>query len=1097
MAPEDSASEASGAGDEGSAGGSGLIAQGELDALIAAFEAKEQRARAHKLSSASATSSSRRFDETGQDAAGDAIADAAGSAASSEPASGMEGSSGGADTGPAEDAGGALSQSDIEALIAQAVQETEPDELIDVAADAEGKDWESPVEVAGESELSGGATEDEPAEVAMEAADDDSGELDLESAFEDLTQAASVDDSGDEAGAEADIEETLAEVASAAEEDAEPAGNPDVDDLDAVLSGEPDAVPEQSVEDADMALSGMNPEESLAHQDMEEVLAEVPDAAAEPVEDVGEADDPGGAETRGETPAPPVTSTVTDTTVIEEIGSENVAAGAVDESAGMFAGEPKAASGAAPSAEASSVDAGEPPAAEPAGEPSAWLRRSVLDVARQEPIRALAGLAAGLLVALAAFTFLYTHRLRPADEANLSPEGRGVLGSAVASATNLIDDGAYADAAELLDKALEGAPETAEHYDDARYLRVEAMYRALPAHLSAARANRVHAAIDDLLVTARTHPRAGEALLWKADVYEREGNPVAARAEYRDILDNFGNASVRDSVLARLAAVELETERPLQAITYLQELIQTFPNSPEVGRARLMLGDAYAAAGDAENARVVYIRLAEASMDSALGAEAFARLGKLALANGQPDAAIRELESRLDSATTVEGNDRIYLILAQAYRAAGEPEKARNILNELIEFFPESDVTPMALVELSRVLDELGLQSEAVRMAGRAADRYPDNADVLKNAGALLAETNDTRAAGQTMMAAYKAGAEQPDILLSAGDYLLESGAYEGAQAAYEQLVIDFPTSSEAVEANIGWAQAVREMGDLDAAYRRLSDLARALEGRPKQLPVLQALGSLYGDLGLRQEMIETYGRVAGITSDPAALADAARSLMQAGAVDEGLMIASRVDPAKLAPAEAYAFLMAQGKVILRRDANQALAMMKHAHEEYADQRTADGVLTLLNAALGAGKSAYARGVVSDLQARVNDGTHAAERPIFEEAASAYGDYLYGRGDFEAASAAYGIALGGAPELGEAPVLPENPSSLGPVQIWSAYQRANALAALDRYDESLPLYRLVAQSGSSWADEAKALADNAALEQRLRGEFVPQAGGTG
>ena len=52
-------------------------------------------------------------------------------------------------------------------------------------------------------------------------------------------------------------------------------------------------------------------------------------------------------------------------------------------------------------------------------------------------------------------------------------------------------------------------------------------------------------------------------------------------------------------------------------------------------------------------------------------------------------------------------------------------EDARNALNDLINFFPESDITPMAYVELAQTMEGLGEQQESLRLAQQAVSRYP------------------------------------------------------------------------------------------------------------------------------------------------------------------------------------------------------------------------------------------------------------------------------------------------------------------------------------------------------------------------------------
>lgn len=810
-----------------------------------------------------------------------------------------------------------------------------------------------------------------------------------------------------------------------------------------------------------------------------------------------------GSDDMDEVLAAPFTDSVTQTSVIEEIGSENIAAGASPEFAAKGPAEiPAEAVGAqgqtTPAKAAKKVV---PPAKDtppPTKAPSprrAWLPPSFLSLAREQPARAMAAMGVGLLAAVLAFAYLYANQLRPAEPAAGDPRAQMPLDRAVRTAEALMEEKDYAAAASLLGAALGRAEGEGEQVINAKFLHVQAMYLAAPDHLTTQEADLLHEAIDDVIAAGHEHPKTAEALMWKAGVYEREGNAAAARAELRGILDNYGSASNRDSVLLALAELELRTARRAEAIAAAERLLTDYPASPLTGRARLVQGDAYALGGNAKAARAVYLLAATERLDAATGTEAFERLGQLALDTGQPEAAIEELLKRLDTATTVKGNDVVYLVLARAYRAAKQPEKARNILNELIDFFPESKVMPAALVELSQVLDDLGLHAEAGRLTDRAAERYPANPDVLRRAGQMLADRGEPAGAGKKLIAAYDAGAHEPGVLLAAGGYLLEGGDAKEAQSAYTRLLEEHAAAPEALDAKIGWARAAREQGNLDAAYVRLQDLSRATEGGPRQLTALRALADLYRELGLEGELIETYGKVATVTNEAAPLAEAAERLFEAGAEDEGLQVAQRVDVSRLDPARAYGFLIAWGKTLLHKDADEALPVLMHAHEQFPAQRTAEGVETVFRVVLTLGRSAQARALVADLRNRVASPDHAAERPWFERAAVQYGDFLFRRGDYTEAADVYATV---APPVAAKDETPAGPAPAAEAKVeeteaqgWSRYQRANALYAVGNLAECLPLYDFVGGSGSRYAGDAKARAELVRFELRRRGEPDP------
>ena len=847
--------------------------------------------------------------------------------------------------------------------------------------------------------------------------------------------------------------------------------------VDSDMDDRLDSPVEIIAEDQDEESISLEPPEPETEAPAELSLIEIDEEESSPEETAVEA----AAEIEEEAPA----------TVLERVASENLAAGAPENTAALEPETPTTTPGteSAPEPELPEPSTTEAAAQVPveAAPSREFTPPDLLSALKRSPLRTLSSLAAGIVLALGAFVLLYLNQFRPAaDLATFPIRDAAGLERVMLQARELMDAGNPAKAQEMLADALTRTPPAVAGLDDARYLRLEARFQALPDTLAIAEANRVHEEIDDLTDATRAHPRAAEALYWKAKVYQRQDNAIAARAELRGIMDNFGDAAILDRVFLALAESLLDAERPMDAVTHLQRLIQDYPSSPFASRARLLMGDAYAAAGQPDNARIVYIRLAENQANRSIGTLAYQRIGELAVETGDYRSAIRELESRLETATTVEGNDRIYLLLAKAYRAADRLQDARDILTELIDFFPESTVTPNAYIELSQVLNDMGLDREALRMASQTVQQYPDTVAVLDNAAALFRSSGDSLRAAEALIAAHKAGAKQPQVLLSAGQLFREADATTEASDAFETLLTLYPTSPEAVEGNIEWAEILFEQGHVQEAFGRLNDMALATEGHPRRLTILNATAEMYADLGLTAEVVKTYSQIAGLTEEPEMLARAATALIREGAPDAGMQIARRVSVDHLDARVAYDFLMAQGEVWLRGDPDEAIAVMEQAHAAYADQRTNEGIQRLLEANLTRGQTARARALVAELQQRVARPENAEERPWLDRAAVTWGDHLYQRRDYRGASDAYAIVLDAIAEPSTAP-----PTD---AQAWSMYQGGNALVRLERFAESLELFEKVASTGSEWADDATAKAESVRLELRLRGDSSDEAG---
>ena len=382
----------------------------------------------------------------------------------------------------------------------------------------------------------------------------------------------------------------------------------------------------------------------------------------------------------------------------------------------------------------------------------------------------------------------------------------------------------------------------------------------------------------------------------------------------------------------------------------------------------------------------------------------------------------------------------------------------------------------------------MGMGREAMRLATESVERYPANVDVLRNTGNLLAAHGDALAAGRSLMAAHRAGASDPGLLLAAGRHFRDAGALSDAKDTLEELLNEFSTTPQALEASVEWSRVAFLRGNVSEAIERLTRLGRATEGQSRRLPIMVALSEMYEELGLMTELASTALQIAGVTEDPRMLAKAAIDLVKADAIDDARTVADRVAVTALPPESAYGFLMAQGAIWLRRDSERALELMEQAHSAYPDEHTPEGVQNLLEANLTVGgRLARARSLVATMQDRVARPEFADERPWLHRAAATWGDHLFERGDYRAAAEAYAIAMDLRTDLAVDATIPQLENEL---QYWSAYQRANSLFNVARYTESLPLFERVATSGTQWAPDAEAQLSAARLELRLRGEPV-------
>ncbi|MCC6694510.1 MAG: tetratricopeptide repeat protein [Candidatus Hydrogenedentes bacterium] len=678
-------------------------------------------------------------------------------------------------------------------------------------------------------------------------------------------------------------------------------------------------------------------------------------------------------------------------------------------------------------------------------------------------------LAAAVACTVGTFAILQSVRERePGGQVARAPIGEDIS-ALVRSASALVDMRQFSEAKKLLAPVI-GEQPASDIDPELLYLHIAASYGELPEKVKDTDTERLHQEINQYLAVAGNQMKSANVLRWKADLYERAGADIAALDTYRNLLITLVDVSGTDETLIRAARVTDRLGRLDEQQQFAQRLLDQHSDSAYVPEARLLLAKAYAKEGHTQDAENIFRQVALAGGDSPVGAQAVAHLGEMALARGDHAAAIRDLENRLETATTIEGNDVIYLLLAKAYRVSGAPGKAEEILRELISFFPESERTPDAFVELSRTLDELGNRREALKVAMLASQRFRDRADVLANEGELLQLSGRDAEAAESFLAAAQAGGDDPRTLLAAGKAFERVNELRKAREAYEHLLMVSPQSAEAFEGNLHLASVLLKQGQAESALDRLSNLAIATTGKAQHIQVLESLGGLYADLGFAKHAAETYAAAAGLTNDPEVLAQTTLALLRVGDAGTALATARRVDPQTLSPATAYAFLCGHGKALLRMDAALALEKMEQAYNKYPDLRTEEGDNDLLNALLVTGQMARARALVMDLKTRV--GSHPDEAPRLQRTAVRWADVLFEHGDYTAAAEAYALAAEAAPEGGDS--------------AWAKFQEANSRLKLNEFAEGVGLLDEVAASDAPFAEDARLKAEYARLEMRLR-----------
>jgi outer membrane protein assembly factor BamD (BamD/ComL family) len=698
---------------------------------------------------------------------------------------------------------------------------------------------------------------------------------------------------------------------------------------------------------------------------------------------------------------------------------------------------------------------------------------------RDNSTRIAASLLMGGLTALTSGVLLHLNRQIILED--VQPHAGAELEVALERAREEVAGGDYPAAISELEvpvaRAMPGAAR-----NDAIYVLLEAKYRASRAEYGSDEFDKLSALIEDTVAQAPSHARAPEALGWRAELFKKDA-PQTALDIYKKIFDHYAEAPELDKMLLDASKLALAQNDPLTSAIYAQDLLRRFPASPWAGEAILAVGDANLIAGNEADARTTFVRIAQSEPDSGLGAQAFLRLGRLAYDTGDYDQAIMQLAKRLETTTTTEGNDEVYLLLAQSYRKAGKLNEARDTLNDLLNIFEVGPVTPRAYIEYSQVLESLGEREKAVKIAQRAAMEFPSNPEVQRNTGELLGLSGNPLAAATSLVAADDAGAADPSLLLTAARYYRTANMRDEAAKIYDRLKANYGGSQAALAGGIEAAQLRYSEGDAEGALDDLEALQAATRGTEHMLPALQAMQEIYRDLGLSDHVRSMGREIAQQATSPEVLASTAVNLLEAGDLESAQNAIDKIDFSLLQGPVAFNLLMKEGEALLAVAPQRGLEKLEEAHFNYPDARTREADQLLLQTYLATGRPAAARRLVMELKSDVE--ARPSDTPYLVDAAIAWGDYLYDKEDYRTAEFAYAMAEEAGLKASETVAgIRSHPD-------WARYQRANALLRLADYEGCVALYDKIAASDSSWAGEAAVKAGLARLEQRQRGIEMP------
>jgi TolA-binding protein len=293
------------------------------------------------------------------------------------------------------------------------------------------------------------------------------------------------------------------------------------------------------------------------------------------------------------------------------------------------------------------------------------------------------------------------------------------------------------------------------------------------------------AAVGPLAIAAEYGLAAVAFNQGKMDEFRRLGEPL---------LSGPTDPATTPGVLAGMAYLAGEERKWPEARLLVLRIGRDFPKSPAAPVALAALGAGAARDGQWPIAREAYVTLATRYPDHPANAPGSLDLAEALVRTG----AAPEARPRLEAFIQGHGGDprlpRALLLLAQAYEAAGEKDKALDLYARLRRDFPSAEGTDRAAFGEGRLLQSDGKWEAARPLLQRGLDA--DDPTTVAEAAYRLAEGH--RAAGQHdeavqayMTAAYLAPESSwgRKALLGAGQSFAALKQNDSAVIVYKKLV--------------------------------------------------------------------------------------------------------------------------------------------------------------------------------------------------------------------------------------------------------------------------------------------------------------------
>ena len=217
-------------------------------------------------------------------------------------------------------------------------------------------------------------------------------------------------------------------------------------------------------------------------------------------------------------------------------------------------------------------------------------------------------------------------------------------------------------------------------------------------------------------------------LLQSAEKRLEDGDFLGAVNSYEYLIEQYPRSDFLDDAYFAIGTIErLYLGNHANAILAFRTVAESFPGGTLAQEAQLILGEIYEKKyGDSRRAIAEYQKYLEITSDKNRGEEVRFRIGRIYFEQGEFEQARNEWSQLTAQTPASEWADNAVYHTANSLFLQDRHEKARSILENAIQRYPESDVLIEMKYSLGSALEELGRTEEAIQAFRKIKDDYPN-----------------------------------------------------------------------------------------------------------------------------------------------------------------------------------------------------------------------------------------------------------------------------------------------------------------------------------------------------------------------------------